>query len=210
MLYYVGCAGVRNGQRGYGASTDVAPDAYIRGAGVVQFSNTNYAEFNINVSKVGPAFFGSFKWSEYRLTATPTNIAVKPILVVSKQVTAMRFIADNHVVVEATGYYMDKPAKVTFEALDHLNMDWVKVTADTIVPPGSLIPSFHYEKAGGVTKGSVTVYRKPVVGYFANGIGSIPVKRNIGTFSFNSSAMPPAHPVPCHTWSSTRWWHPRP
>lgn len=163
---------------------DIAPDAYVRGAGVVQFSNTNYAEFNVNVSQVGPAFFGGFKWAEYRLTATPTNIAVRPIVVVSKQVTAMRFLANNHVVVEAIGYYMDRPAKVTFEALDDLNMDWVKVTADTIVPPGSTIPTIHYEKAGGVAKGSVTVYRKPVTGYIATGNGAIMVKRNIGTFSF--------------------------
>lgn len=165
-------------------TTDVAPDAYVKGTGVVQFSNTNYAEFNINVSQAGSAFFGGFKWAEYALSATTTNVVVRPIVVISKQITGMQFLADNHVKVTAVGYYMDKPANITFEALDDLNMDWVKITVDTIVPAGSLMPTFHYERAGGVSKGSVVIYRKPTGRTIANGNGAIAVKRNIGAFSF--------------------------
>ena len=166
-------------------TTDVVPDAYVRGTGVVQFTNTNYAEFNVNVSQVGPAFFGGFKWAEYaNLSATTAGAVVRPIVVVSKQVTGMQFLASNHVVVTAVGYYMDRPANLTFEALDDLNMDWVKITADTIVPPGSTIPSIHYERAGGVSKGNIVIYRKPVGAYIAMGNGSIPIKQDIGVFSF--------------------------
>lgn len=163
---------------------DYRPDVAIQGSGVVLFGNNtgNFAEFNVNVLKYGANLTGGFRWVEY------TKPGVRPTTVLCKQVVGLKFLADNHVVIEAKGVLNDRPAKITFTVLDDGMMDAVKVRAETL-PTTATMPTVIYEKGGGVAKGGVTIFRKPeCCTTFGNGM--IKVNDNIGRFSFKAMSAP--------------------
>lgn len=175
------------------ASILPVPDLSVRGSGMVTFrtntdtsANANIAQFDVNATRVGPDCFGGFKWVEGTPSAT-----TRPNIIVSKQITAIRLLAPKRAIVEAIGFFNDRPAKVTFEAFDDAAGDTVRVTATTIVPVGSMQPVLYYDKAGIVSKGDVVVFSRPIAAQFAKGAGIIPVGTNIGQFSFSATSAAP-------------------
>lgn len=178
---------------GVAAQTEIVPDAGVRGSGVVMFTATqSMAQFDVNVTRVGTNLFGGLKWVEAVPSSTTAN-TTRPNVVVTKEVKSLRFLAANHIVVEAVGYWNDRLSNIRFEALDDLAGDFVHVTATTIVPTGSRMPTMIYDKSGGVAKGNVAVFGKPLSGNFSKGSGTISVSSTlplIGQFNFSAQSAP--------------------
>lgn len=169
------------------------PDATVRGYGVVNIAVPDaslvplQAIFRLDVVVAGNESRGGFVWTELRANGA------RNATVVTRRILSTTFPASNHAVIEAEGFLNGKPAKITVEALDDLDMDWIHVHAES-----SAADTPPYDRAGGVAKGQIIIWHRPVVSDAAKGAGSIKIERpgvtpavvlpqNIGNFQFSAA-----------------------
>lgn len=163
---------------------NLRPEAGVYGCGTVLFDESagNYAQFTINVAKVGPSFSGAFHWVEY---AGP---GVRPVAIQSGRILDMQFLARNHVVVHAVGTLAGRPARIAFELLDDLVIDSVSIRAKSLATQEG-VPVSSYENGGGVSKGNVVVFKYPEI-ITVMGRGVVALKTNVGRFDVKATNSP--------------------
>lgn len=164
------------------------PDSYVRGTGLVTVSSMldivpNQAMFRIDVAKSGAEARGIFQWNELR----PNGARIAAVL--TKLIRSADFTG-NTVSIAAEGFLNGKPAKITIYALEDLAGDFLSVEATTA--------DATYKREGGVRKGELIIWNRPVVTEAAKGFGAIRVtlpvstatsilpQGNIGQFNFSA------------------------
>lgn len=157
------------------------PDEGVRGWGAIPLNvNSAVGQFDINVWRSGNVLFGGFKYAEIGTSTVRRNV------IYSTRITSL-VISGNFATVKALGYWNNMPSVITIEALDdNPSGDWFHIVAQ----PQSPLPII-YDQAGGLIKGDIVVYGRPIPDCWAKGDGTIAVTTsgnlpNVGRFNFQA------------------------
>lgn len=171
FVLLAGCAVSSLAQSGV-VSPRLGPDATVRGSGVVNIGPTSalpmqlQAIFHLDIAVSGNQSQGGFLWTELRPNGARNTY------VVARKILGTKFTSSNYAIIQAEGLLNGRPATITIEALDDLDMDWIHVHAQ---PTDSKLPD--YDKAGGVARGGIVIWHRPAVTAEVKGAGSIKIER---------------------------------